>query len=89
MFIYVVSIMRPVFKIIIFYEVFFFVFWNIIYYSNSDVENWFEAEILTAIFTILSTMALGFGFVYVVYISAKLTGMLDKIKNVKDPRKRK
>ena len=87
MFIYVVSIMRPVFKIIIFYEVFFFVFWNIIYYSNSDVENWFEAEILTAIFTILSTMALGFGFVYVVYISAKLTGMLDKIKNIKDPRK--
>ena len=79
--------MRPVFKIIIFYEIFFFVFWNIIYYSNSDVENWFETEILTAIFTILSTMALGFGFVYVVYISVKLTGMLDKIKNVKDPRK--
>jgi len=79
--------MRPVFKIIIFYEIFFFVFWNIIYYSNSDVENWFEAEILTAIFTILSTMALGFGFVYVVYISVKLTGMLDKIKNLKDPRK--
>ena len=79
--------MRPVFKIIIFYEIFFFVFWNIIYYSSSGIENWFEAEILTAIFTILSTMALGFVFVYVVYISAKLTGMLDKIKNVKDPRK--
>ncbi|MDA9597401.1 hypothetical protein N9R88_00425 [Candidatus Pelagibacter sp.] len=79
--------MRPVFKIIIFYEIFFFVFWNIIYYSNSGVENWFEAKILTAIFTILSTMALGFVFVYVVYISAKLTGVLDKIKTVKDPRK--
>ena len=79
--------MRPVFKIIIFYEIFFFIFWNIIYYSNSDVENWFETEILTAIYTILSTMALGFGFVYVVYISVKLTGMFDKIKNVKDPRK--
>lgn len=79
--------MRPVFKIIIFYEIFFFVFWNIIYYSNSGVENWFEAKILTAIFTILSTMALGFVFVYVVYISAKLTGMIDKIKSVKDPRK--
>ena len=79
--------MRPVFKIIIFYEIFFFIFWNVIYYSNSDVENWFEAEILTAIFTILSTMALGFGFVYVVYISAKLTGMIDVIKKVKDPRK--
>ena len=79
--------MRPVFKIIIFYEIFFFLFWNIIYYSNSGVENWFETKILTAIFTILSTMALGFVFVYVVYISAKLTGMLDKIKTVKDPRK--
>jgi hypothetical protein len=79
--------MRPVFKIIIFYEIFFFVFWNIIYYSNSGVENWFEAKILTAIFTILSTMALGFVFVYVDYISAKLTGMIDKIKSVKDPRK--
>ena len=80
--------MRPVFKIIIFYELFFFAFWNIIYYSNSGVENWFEAKILTAIFTILSTMALGFVFVYVVYISAKLTGLLDKIKTLKDPRKK-
>ena len=79
--------MLPVFKIIIFYEVFFFLFWNIIYYSNSGVENWFETKILTAIFTILSTMALGFVFVYVIYISAKLTGILDKIKSVKDPRK--
>ena len=79
--------MRPVFKIIIFYEIFFFAFWNIIYYSNSDVENWFEAKILTAIFTILSTMALGFVFVYVVYISAKLTGVIDKIQKIKDPRR--
>jgi hypothetical protein len=79
--------MRPVFKIIIFYEIFFFLFWNIIYYSNSGVENWFETKILTAIFTILSTMALGFVFVYVIYISAKLTGILDKIKTIKDPRK--
>ena len=79
--------MRPVFKIIIFYEIFFFAFWNIIYYSNSGVENWFQAKILTAIFTILSTMALGFVFVYVIYISAKITGVLDKIKTVKDPRK--
>ena len=79
--------MRPVFKIIIVYEVAFFVFWNILYYSNTGIENWFEAKILTAIFTILSTMALGFVFVYVVYISAKLTGVLDKIKSVKDPRR--
>ena len=79
--------MRPVFKIIIIYEVVFFVFWNILYYSNSDIENWFDAEILTAIYTILSSMALGFVFVYVIFITAKLTGMLDKIKTIKDPRK--
>ena len=79
--------MRPVFKIVIMYEIFFFLFWNILYYSNSDIENWFEVEILNAVYTILSTMALGFVFVYVIYISAKLTGMLDKIKTIKDPRK--
>jgi len=32
-------------------------------------------------------MALGFGFVYVVYITARLTGMVNKIKSLKDPRK--
>ena len=79
--------MRPVFKIIIVYEIAFFLFWNFLYYSNSDIENWFETEILTAIYTILSSMALGFVLVYVVYITARLTGMLDKIKTLKDPRK--
>ena len=79
--------MRPVFKIIIVYEISFFLFWNFLYYSNSGIENWFETEILTALYTFLSTMALGFVFVYVVYITAKLTGMLGKIKAIKDPRK--
>ena len=79
--------MRPVFKVIIIYEIAFFLFWNFLYYSNSGIENWFETEILTAIYTILSTMALGFSFVYVVYITARLTGMLGKIKAIKDPRK--
>ena len=32
-------------------------------------------------------MALGFGFVYIIYITARLTGMLGKIKAIKDPRK--
>ena len=32
-------------------------------------------------------MALGFVLVYVIYITARLTGMLDKIKALKDPRK--
>ena len=79
--------MRPIFKIIILYEIFFFIFWNVIYYSSSDIENWFQAKILTAIFTILSTMALGLTLVYVIYISIKLTGILDKVNAVNDPRK--
>jgi len=79
--------MRPIFKIIIIYEIVFFLFWNFLYYSNSGIENWFEKEILTSIYTILSTMALGFCFVYVIYISARLTGMIGKIKALKDPRK--
>ena len=79
--------MRPVFKVIIVYEISFFLFWNFLYYSNSGIENWFETKILTAIYTVLSTMALGFGFVYVVYTTARLTGMLGKIKAIKDPRK--
>ena len=79
--------MRPVFKIIIVYEIAFFLFWNILYYSSSGIENWFKEEILAAIYTILSTMALGFVLVYVVYITAKLTGMLGKIKSLKDPRR--
>ena len=79
--------MRPVFKIIIAYEVFFFLFWQVLYNSNQEIENWFESQILEAIYTILSTMALGFVLVYVVYISAKLSGFLDKVKKIKDPRK--
>ena len=79
--------MRPVFKIIIIYEISFFLFWNFLYYSNSGIENWFETQILTAVYIFFSTMALGFVFVYVIYITARLTGMLDKIKTLKDPRK--
>ena len=79
--------MRPVFKIIIVYEILFFLFWNFLYYSNSGIENWFETKILTAVYTFLSTMALGFVFVYVVFTTARLTGMLGKIKSLKDPRK--
>jgi hypothetical protein len=78
--------MRPVFKVIIVYEIAFFLFWNFLYYSSSGIENWFETKILTAIYTVLSTMALGFVFVYIIYITARLTGLLGKIKALKDPR---
>jgi hypothetical protein len=79
--------MRPVFKIIVVYEIVFFIFWNFLYYSNPGVESWFKLENLTAIYTVLSTMALGFVFVYVIFITMKLTGVLNKVKTLKDPRK--
>ena len=75
------------FKIIIIYEVTFFFFWNLLYYANSGIENWFQEKILTAIFVFLSTMALGFTLVYIIYISAKMSGIVDKLKKLKDPRK--
>ena len=32
-------------------------------------------------------MALGFAILYVIYITAKITGVLNKVKKVKDPRR--
>ena len=75
------------FRLILIYEIFFVLFWNVLYHSNSGVENWFEERILSAIYTILSTMALGFAVVYVIYITAKISGLLDKVKKIKDPRR--
>jgi len=76
------------FRIIIIYELTFLFFWNLLYYSNSGIENWFQEKILTAIFVFLSTMLLGLTVVYIIYISAKLSGLVDKMKKLKDPRKR-
>tara|TARA_Y100001970_G_scaffold268790_1_gene360459 strand:- start:169 stop:411 length:243 start_codon:yes stop_codon:yes gene_type:complete len=75
------------YKVIITYELIFIVFWNLLYLSNSDVENWFTEKFLTGIFVFLSTMALGATLVYIIYISAKLSGVIDRIKNIEDPRK--
>ena len=75
------------FKIIIFYEIVFVVFWNVLYFANGDFNSWVGNQFLTAIYTFLSTMALGLTILYVMYISAKLSGFLDKIKKVKDPRR--
>tara|TARA_B100000965_G_C19525852_1_gene728767 strand:+ start:281 stop:514 length:234 start_codon:yes stop_codon:yes gene_type:complete len=75
------------FKLILIYEVAFILFWNIMYHSSSKVENWFEEKILAAIYTILSTMALGFSIAYLVYMTLKISGISDKLKKIKDPRK--
>ena len=79
--------MQRMFKIIIIYELAFLFFWNLLYYSNSGIENWFQEKILTAVFVFLSTMLLGLTVVYIIYISAKLSGIVDKLKKIKDPRK--
>ena len=79
--------MVQMFKIIVTYELAFFLFWNLLYYSNSGIENWFQEKILTAIFVFLSTMLLGTTVVYIIYISAKMSGLIDKMKKIKDPRK--
>ena len=79
--------MDQMFKIIVIYELVFLFFWNLLYYSNSGIENWFQEKILTAVFVFLSTMLLGLTVVYIIYISAKLSGIVDKLKKIKDPRK--
>jgi len=33
-------------------------------------------------------MALGFVVVYIIYISAKMSGLIEKLKKIKDPRKK-
>ena len=75
------------YKVIVTYELAFLLFWNVLYMSNSGVENWFTEKFLTAIFVFFSTMALGATLVYVVFISLKMSGISKVLKNLKDPRK--
>ena len=79
--------MNSLYKVIITYELIFLLFWNILYLSNSDIENWFTEKFLTAIFVFLSTMALGATLIYIIFISLKLTGISRILKSIKDPRK--
>ena len=75
------------YKIIILYEVVFIVFWNVLYFANGDFNDWVGEQFLAALYTFLSTMALGFTVVYIVYISAKMSGIINKLKKLQDPRK--
>ena len=56
------------FKIIIFYEIFFFLFWNIIYFG-ADLKDFASSESLAFIYYILSSMALGWVVVNVIRYS--------------------
>ena len=75
------------FKLIAIYEIVFILFWNILYQSSSGIENWFQEKFLSAIFSVLSTMALGLSMAYVIYITLKISGISAKLKKIKDPRK--
>ena len=75
------------FRLIVIYEISFILFWNILYHSSSGVENWFQERFVTAIYTVLSTMVLGFTIAYIIYITLKISGISDKLKSLKDPRK--
>ena len=75
------------FRLIVIYEIVFILFWNILYQSSSGIENWFQEKFLSAIFSVLSTMALGLSMAYVVYITLKISGISAKLKKIKDPRK--
>jgi uncharacterized membrane protein len=75
------------FRLIIIYEIVFIFFWNILYHSSSGVENWFQERFLSAIYTVLSTMALGFSIVYIIYMTLKISGISEKLKKIRDPRK--
>ena len=74
------------FRIIIIYELVFIVFWNLLYLSNSGIENWFTEKFLTAVFVFLSTMALSVTLVYIIYLTAKASGFVKTLKKIKDPR---
>ena len=79
--------MNSLYRIIITYELVFLLFWNILYLSNSNIENWFTEKFLTAIFVFLSTMALGATLLYIIFVSLKISGISKILKSIKDPRK--
>ncbi len=56
------------FKIIIIYELFFFLFWNIIYFG-ADLKDFAASESLAFIYYILTSMALGWVIINVIRYS--------------------
>tara|TARA_B100000073_G_scaffold337410_1_gene333309 strand:- start:475 stop:711 length:237 start_codon:yes stop_codon:yes gene_type:complete len=75
------------FRIIITYEIIFVVFWNVLYYANGSFNTWVANQFLTAAYVFLSTMALGFTLIYVIYVTIKFSGLGKLLKKLKDPRK--
>ena len=52
------------FKIIIIYEIGFFLFWNIIYFG-ADLKDFVKSDSLAFVYYIISSMALGWLLIYV------------------------
>ena len=65
------------FRIIILYEIFFFLFWNIVYFG-ADLRDFARSESLAFIYYILASMALGWVFINVIKFS---------FGTIQDPRK--
>ena len=63
----IVSI-HTMFKVIIIYELFFFLFWNIIYFG-ADLKDFAKSESLAFIYYILTSMALGWVIINVIRYS--------------------
>ena len=56
------------FKVIVIYELFFFFFWNIIYWG-ADLKDFAQNESLAFIYYILTSMALGWVIIHVIRYS--------------------
>ena len=56
------------FKIIVFYEICFFLFWNIIYFG-ADLRDFARSDSLAFIYYIFSSMALGWVVINVIRLS--------------------
>ena len=59
---------HTMFKVIIIYELFFFFFWNIIYWG-ADLKDFAQNESLAFIYYILVSMALGWVIIHVIRYS--------------------
>ncbi len=56
---------RTMFKIIIIYEIFFFLFWNILYFG-ADLSEFVKNDSMSFIYFVLTSMALGWVVVTVI-----------------------
>ena len=71
------ALFLTMFKIIILYELFFFLFWNIIYFG-ADLEAFVKSDMMAFVYILLSSMALGW---------VLINTMIFTLGKIPDPRK--